>query len=318
DKRDPLELDWRKVQNVGTIDVIEDRKPDEVVAISTNKILRVLPEGRWATFAGVFALSAGSPDGEGEGVRLGEKKGDRLELNMEFRFLDANIKDLEIRIGLFNNGGTPSNDHKPAPYSDDVGYWVSLPQRGGVGQAFKELGKDGTIAGGSDKVSLRAAMGKPINPLADTWHTITMELRRENDQIVIQGKLDGVVFATGMDTKKPEDRFDPPGVLNVFQEIGCATAAPAHQGLHIRRVWLKGDHVEVSDSVRSGPEELADSSYGAGNQFPGQTPKSTKKAKQSQSSSNWMLWAVVAGGVALSICSAWITRAVMLKKAAKE
>jgi hypothetical protein len=274
------------------------------------KVLNVVPENNYATFAGVFSLNQGTPTGEGTGVKLGDKNGDRLELSIEFRFLENGVKDLDIRIGLFNNAGTPSKDHNPAPYADDVGYWLMLPQKGGHGAVFKELGKNGTIAGGSDRIPLRATIGKAIPALGETWHTITLELKRENKGIIIQGKLDGVVFATGIDTTGPEDKLDPPGIIPVFHEVGISTGIPKNKGLYIRRVLLQGNPKEVATVTASAETSSASSAL-----LPSASVSAPVITIESTSAwSPWMTWACVGGGVILVSSSVLITMVVMRRK----
>jgi hypothetical protein len=245
DRTGPLDLNWRYVQNI-KFDLVEDAKPGELVV---PRYLRVRPLGNYPTFVAVFDLNPGSREGGGSGLTLGNKKGDLLELLVEFRFTEPATKDTEMRIGLFNNGGTPSQEHTMTPYQDDPGYYVSIPQAGGKGDALKELGTMGSIAGGSDKVFLRAAQGALLPPLKDEWHTISMVLTRHEQGILVVGKLDGVVFATGIDSPAPQDKQDPPGLYNVFHELGFTTGAPNTNSVMIRRVQLRGNPKEPAEVV---------------------------------------------------------------------
>ena len=266
DRTASLDLNWRYVQNI-RYDLFVDAKPGELMP---PKYLRVRPLGNYPTFVGVFDLNPGSRDGAGSGLTLGNKVGDLLELSVEFKFLEASTKGTEIRIGLFNNGGTPSQEHSMGPYADDPGYYVAIPQMGGKGDAFKELGTMGSVAGGSDKVFLRAAQGASLPPLKDEWHTISMVLSRHDQGILVVGKLDGVAFATGIDSASPEDKQDPPGVYNVFHEVGMTTGAMNTNGVMIRRVLLRGNPKEPAEVTTqlsepsSSSEETSASASGGG------------------------------------------------------
>jgi len=266
DRTGSLDLNWRYVQNI-RYDLIVDAKPGE---LTPPKFLRVRPLGNYPTFVGVFDLNPGSRDGAGSGLTLGNKVGDLLELSVEFKFLEAATKGTEIRIGLFNNGGTPSQEHSMGPYQDDPGYYVAIPQMGGKGDALKDLGTMGSVAGGSDKIFLRAAQGASLPPLKDDWHTIAMVLTRHDQGILVVGKLDGVAFATGIDSVNPEDKQDTPGVYNVFHEVGMTTGGNNTNGVMIRRVLLRGnpkEPVEVTTQLSepsSSPENTSASEGGGG------------------------------------------------------
>lgn len=248
-----LDLNWRYVQNI-KFDLITDAKPGE---LTPPKYLRVRPQGNYPTFVGVFDLNPGARDGGGSGLTLGSKVGDLLELSVEFRFLEPSTKDTEMRIGLFNNGGTPSQEHSMGPYQDDPGYYVAIPQMGGKGDAFKDLGTMGSVAGGSDKVFLRAAQGALLPPLKDDWHTISMVLTRHEQGILVVGKLDGVAFATGIDSPTPQDKQDPAGLYNVFHEVGFTTGSPNTNGVTLRRVLLRGNPKEPAEVVTKLSEPAA-------------------------------------------------------------
>lgn len=241
-KTGPLDLHWRKVQNIKSIEVLVDKQPGELIPVN---YLRVLPEGVFPTFAGIFDTNPGSPTGGGTGLTLGDKEGDRLELLVEFRFMEAETKSTDIRIGLFNNGGTPSIEHSMVPYQNDPGYYVSLPQHGGQASICKDLGKMGSVAGGSDRILLRAAQGTPVPPLKNDWHTMVLTLTRDKQGIMMVAKLDGVACGIGIDSPKPEDKMDPEGLYTVFHEVGFTTGAPNANGLCLRRVLLRGNPKEA-------------------------------------------------------------------------
>lgn len=245
DRTGSLDLNWRYVQNI-KFDLFEDAKPGELVV---PRYLRVRPLGNYPTFVAVFDMNPGSREGAGSGLTLGKKEGDLLELLVEFKFLEASTKGTEMRIGLFNNGGTPSKEHSMGPYQDDPGYYVAIPQMGGKGDAFKDLGTMGSVAGGSDKVFLRAAQGAALPPLKDDWHTISMVLTRHEQGVLVVGKLDGVAFATGIDSPTPQDKQDPPGLYSVFHEVGLTTGANNTNGVMIRRVLLRGNPKEPVEVV---------------------------------------------------------------------
>lgn len=260
DKTGPLDLNWRYVQNI-RFDMFIDSKPGE---LTPPRYLRVRPLGNYPTFVGVFDMNPGTRDGTGSGLTLGNKIGDLLELSVEFKFMEPSTKNTEMRIGLFNNGGTPSQEHSMAPYQDDPGYYVGIPQMGGKGEAYKELGTMGSVAGGSDKIFLRAAQGATLPPLKDDWHTMALVLTRHDQGILVVGKLDGVMFATGIDSPTPQDKQDPPGLYNVFHEVGITTGPPNTNSLMIRRVTLRGNPKEPAEVVTKLSEPSGVEASGAG------------------------------------------------------
>lgn len=235
-----LDANWRYVQNV-KFDLIKDAKPGDMTPPTYLKIQSL---GTYPTFAGIFSTDPGNRAGGGAGLTLGDQEGDRLELLVEFRFLEPATKDTEIRIGLFNNGGTPSIEHTMRPYQDDPGYYVALPQSGGAATILKDLGTMGSVAGGSDKVVLRAAQGTPVPPLKNDWHTLTLTMTRDKQGIVLVSKLDGIACGLGIDSPKVDAQNDVAGLYTVFHEIGMTTGAPNTNGLMLRRVLLRGNPKE--------------------------------------------------------------------------
>lgn len=243
DKTGPLDANWRYVQNI-KFDMITDSKPGE---LAPPKYLQIRPLGTYPTFVGVFSMDPGNKNGGGSGLTLGDKEGDQLELLVEFRFTQPATKDTEIRIGLFNNGGTPSQEHTMAPYADDPGYYVALPQSGGTATISKDLGTMGSVAGGSDKVVLRAAQGTPVPPLKNDWHTLSLTLTRDKQGIVLVSKLDGIACGLGIDSPKKDNQMDVEGLYTVFHEIGMTTGAPNTNSLQLRKVLLRGNPKEQAE-----------------------------------------------------------------------
>lgn len=173
------------------------------VASSPDFALQATPTQPFSEMIGVFNT--------GSGIVVGQTIGDYVQLSLNVT-LGSVPASSGLRMGLYNNAGTPGVANNSSAFLGDFGYRTDNDYSDTGAAILKETGSDTSVPGsGSDGANLLSGSHTGTTLAAATTYTYTFKLARALTGITITSTLlngaSTITSLTTTDTSNPYSTF---------------------------------------------------------------------------------------------------------------